>query len=790
VKALLFLLWLWPLALLAQSGPDERILWQLYHAHKYRLLKQAIAEYQTQYPDWKPPAELMRLLAAASSVKKRPSQLEAILRRAEPRRLVRFARRHPEDFNCSRVEAMRALAKAQARLGEEQAAAVWYRRALHCPKANTESVLAEALWELKPEAFAQLLKQARAAIPPSVYAEFAYQALRRKVFAALQRGEWPASAISSSLLHQARDRRDLDLISAVAWAQIHRGDLRQARIWFAVGLELAPESSELAAGLLHALAGLGEDEELLRLGLRLPELRRPVAERLLARAWEYYRQGDYATSYRLATQAQEWLPHAEEVQQLLGWVQLKRGEYPAARRIFERLVKVHPERSDYARGLIASSLEAGESLPSLAQRFPYPAFLAELSPHLAQRAFARKQFLSAVLHHPQAFPELKRLTAPSWGLGGMTKFKSGTAGLDRLELSLAPWYAGEYALATQRFALNFGRIELESERLKSSGISTLMTSRQDLNAVQRREIASLRDAPPPHLVEAAWLELSYRREGKLNPYFNLGLTPVGGELSPRPTARLGIGDWVEGSAWRWQVEAFRQPIRQSILSYTGWKLFGKRWGRVLRNGLKLSSLGLVGPIAVYQAAEGAFIDGKGTQDNWMLGYTLAVGYALGWPGFDYASLGPYFQFSHYAHNQNRFLPGHGGYFSPQEFYAGGVQLALRTEEGKRFLVESRVSVGVQHFREAKAPWLPRGCNGLPLCGLDYPANRETSFAPSGEMRFAVRLHPHLQLLGGLYARQTQGWREVGGGISLSVSFEPGSLVFSADLPEVQFSAIE
>ncbi len=776
--------------ILAQSGPDERVLWQLYHAHKYRLLEQAIAEHQKQYPGWQPPAELMRLLAAVKKPKKPTFSLEAILRWADPKQLVRFARRHPESFNCSRVEAMRALAKAYVQLGQAKTALVWYRRALNCPKVKAEDLLAEALWELAPEAFAQLLDQARLAISPSVYAEYAYQSSRRSVFTALHRGDWPASRISSSLLQEASLRRDLDLISTVAWAHIHRGDLRQARLWFEAGLELAPESSELAAGLLQVLTGLGEDEELIRLGFNFPDLRRPVAELLLARAWEHYRQGDYATSYRLAVQAEEWLPQAEEVQQLLGWVQLKRREYSAARRIFEVLVKKHPDRSDYARGLIASSLKAGEPLQSLAQRFPYPAFLAELSPHLAQRAFARKQFLRAYLSFPHAFPELKRLTFPSWALGGMAKFKSGTAGLDRLELSLAPWYAGEYALATQRLALNLGRVELESERLKSSGIRALMASKQDLNAAQRREIATLRDAPPSHLVEAAWLELSYRQEGQLNPYFSLGLTPVGGELSPRPTARLGIGDWVEGNAWRWQVEAFRQPIRQSILSYTGWKLFGKRWGRVLRNGLKFSSLGLVGRIAIYQTAEGAFLDGKGTQDNWMLGYTLAAGYELGWPGFDYASLGPYFQFAHYAHNQNRFLPGHGGYFSPQEFYAGGIQLALRTEEGKRFLLESRVSLGVQHFREAKAPWLPRGCKGSPLCGLDYPANRETSFAPSGEMRFAVRLHPHLQLLGGVYARQTQGWREVGGGISLSVSFEPGALVFSADLPQAQFSALE
>ncbi len=791
---LLLVVFWWPAWVLAQVGPDERILWQLFHAQKYRLLKQAIAEYRKRYPNWQPPAALARLLAPG---RRRPepwqAELEQALRTSDSSRLIRLARRYPQAFTCRRADALLALARAYARSGEEQAALLWYRKALNCPDTQVEPMLAEALWQLSPQAFARLLAQSAPRLSPLAYNQLAYQHARRQAFSALQQLK-PKLTVTQSLLRQAVAQRDKDLIQAVAWALHQQGELAKAHAWFEAGLKLAPDDQNLAAGLLQNLIRLRQDRAVWELGTRYPGLRQTAGSYLLERAWENYRQGDYPASQTLAEQAATWL-ESEDAQSLLGWLAFRRGEYQKAQRIFAALFQARPERQDYARALVASHLQAGEDPQRLAGHLGHPALLAELAPQLARQAFTRKQFLRAYALDPEAFPKLKRLAAPSWALGGMTRFKSGTAGLDRLKLSAIPWYEGSYVVTTHRLALNVARLELASDRLKPAGLRTLQASDQPLNQAQtaalKQEALRLNRHPPPHAVEAAWLELSYRQEGKLNPYLSLGLTPLGGQLPPRPTARIKIGDVVDGASWQlhWEAEAFRQPVRQSLLSYTGWELFGKRWGQVLRSGLKLSSLGLIGPFALYQSVEGAFVDGRRTKDNWMIGYHLAAGYDLAWPGFDYLSFGPYFHFLHYANNQNHFRPGYGGYFSPQAFYAGGIQLALRTEEGRRFLLESRLGLGVQHFLEETASWFTRGCNGS-LCGLQFPANRQTSFAPSGELRFGFRLHPHLQLIGGVYARQTQGWREAGGGLLVRVSFEPGASVFSADLPEALFAALE
>ncbi|HEB77178.1 MAG TPA: hypothetical protein ENI90_01445, partial [Methylothermaceae bacterium] len=256
----------------------------------------------------------------------------------------------------------------------------------------------------------------------------------------------------------------------------------------------------------------------------------------------------------------------------------------------------------------------------------------------------------------------------------------------------------------------------------------------------------------------------------------------------RPTFRLGLQNH-----WRkldWNVELYSQPVRLSILSYTGWKVLGKKWGRVLRSGFQTRNLfDLNDDWSVYQFFDVAFLDGKRTKDNWAIHYTVAPSYNLHLAGFDFFSVGPYFDFQHYGNNQNHFRLGHGGYFSPQRFYAGGVQLNLRTEEGKAFLFEGRLALGVQHFYEASAPWFPIGCP-YASCGGRHDSNRATNFAPDLRMRIVGQVHPLVQLGAGVYARKTGDFKEVGAGIFLRLFFEPRKGVFSSDLPTYLFGAIE
>ncbi len=802
-------------AVWAGERPDERVLWQLFHAGRIELLNRAVGEYRRQYPGWKPPETLVRALKpkvqAAAGGRRSPvlEKIGAAIGRRDWPSLIRLAESHPSFFGCSRFGHLKALALARARLGQGTEAARLYRGLLACAGAERREVLAEALWALPEAEFHRLLDAVRASIPAADFADFDYRVRRKALWAALRRRDAARiERLAAGLAEEAVARRDLDLLTSVAWHWQRRKRWAAAGEWFLQALRLAPDEPDLARGALTAFMRLQRDEQVVAVarayGGRHRALRKDAAAYLLGRAWDLFERGNFSLSRRYAQLAGSWLENGSSAEYLLAWLDLETGKYREAQRRFAALHRRRSENSDYGRGLVASHLRAGEDPERLARAFAGDPLLVEiLAPHRGRQSYFRKQFLRAWRLDPGFQPRLENIASPYVGVAGLYRYKSGRSGLDRLQTWITPMLTGHYSAGLHRFELRAGFQLLRSGKLQGSGIRTLQASEETLSPARLRvletEARRLRSGPPDHQARTALVEFSWRREGPYNPYFSLGMTPLGGVLAPRPTFRLGAGDWLKmpRSPWRlrWNGEVSSQPVRQSLLSYAGWKMLGKRWGRVLKSGVGLTGLLQYGDSGwnIYQSMEVAFLDGTGTKDNWMAGYSLAPGYDFGWRGFDYFTLGPYFNFFHYGNNQNHFRPGHGGYFSPQEFYGGGLQLGMLSEEGRKFIFEGRVALGLQHFHEARAPWYPAGCVAeQALCGADpdYPENRETSFAPSVRLRFAWRLHPHWQLVGGFYGQRTSGYEEFGGGLTLRWLFEPRPAVFSSDLPRYLFGILQ
>jgi len=795
--------------------PDERILWQLLQNGKFRLLKQAIHEYREQYPGWAPPRELVRAMKVSQHHPK-PAigltgavfrQIREAARERKWEVLIRLAGRHPRFFGCAHAGHMRLLALAFVRTGQPEQAAAHYRRVLRCRGVPAREILEQALWHLPLSVFQKVLGDATGLISSQSYAELDYLGRRRALVEAQQRQQWRRfEKLSDELSGLVMERRDLELVSMIAWAWYDRGNWQEAEKWFRRGLTLDPDNENLANGLLMTAIRLERDADVIaaarQYGKRYPSLSKKAASYLLARGWALYHQKAYEQSRRYAELSLSWASEKEPADYLLAWLLLEQGQHDQAVRRFERLYLTHPDNPEYANALVTSHLQAGMSPDRLVRRYPQPTIRALVMPHQARQSYSRKQFLRAWRLEPESFPQLDHIDTPSLGIGALYRFKSGNSGLDRLHSFITPLFYGEYNLGLSHYGAHLGLQVIQSGKLHGMGIRTLQTNDRPLTDSERRvldqEATRLRDDLPTKAVESALIEFSWRREGTLNPFFSFGLTPIGGPLPPRPTFRLGLGDWItperSNAHLRWNVKAYSQPVRQSLLSYSGWKMLGKQWGRVLKSGIGLTGLHQWEGSRwnVYESLDMAFLDGKGTKDNWMVGYALAPGYDFGLKAFDYFTLGPYFNFLHYGNDQNHFRLGHGGYFSPQMFYAGGVQLGLLTREGKRLMVEARLAAGIQHFKEGRSPWYPRGCDvGRALCSQnpDYPENRETSFAPSGRIRLVWQLHPHLQLAGGVYGQRTNGYNEFGAGVSLRFLFEPRAAAFSADLPPFLFGVL-
>ncbi len=781
------LLFLALIPLLARAAePDLRVLWQLLHSRQLTLLQQAIRDYRQRYPGWHPPAALQREIARLRQNQRDARfrrRLQRILRHHDWPALIQLANRHPERFRCRNPGLLQQLARAYAETGDIAGAARRYRRLLRCGSGTPDQMLSPVLWSLPPADFLTLLERLQADLPPDSAARLAYQARRRQLLRAYRQKRFDElERLAHTLSQEILKHRDLDLIRLLAWQAYDAQHWTEAAAWFQQGLRLAPEDENLAYGLLLSAIAVDDEHTLLRITIhfaaRSERIRHAAAGYLTGKAWRSLHRGELARARHLAQRALPWAPSPDAVDYLLAWIDLEAGRFHRARDRFRRLYQRHPDDERYAEGLALTYVRSGEALPEPRGSSPFSRIVRRYRAH---RAYADKRFLTAYRLNPNGFPALTNIDSGFGGGAVFYRFKSGTRGLGRLETRLLPTLEVSDAHGTGRFHLRAGRLELTSGQIKTRNLDQLT------GIPAYRE--SLQQNRPLHALEAAVITAAYRHEGGLNPYFEVGVTPVNGLIGPRPTFRLQISQRWRATDWR--LEAYSLPVRQTLLSYTGWKVLGKRWGRVLHSGLRGQVLThLTGRWYLYQQLEAGFLDGRRTKDNWQIHYAIAPGYNLPLPGFDYFSLGPYFDFQHYGNNQNHFRFGHGGYFSPQRYYAVGGQVSFRTAEGKPLVLEGRLALGLQDFREDHAPWFPIGCPHSICEDGRYRHNSESGFAPDLRIRAVGRIHPHVQLGAGFYARMTGDYREIGGGLFLRVFLEPRRAVFSTDLPSSLFGAIE
>jgi len=193
---------------------------------------------------------------------------------------------------------------------------------------------------------------------------------------------------------------------------------------------------------------------------------------------------------------------------------------------------------------------------------------------------------------------------------------------------------------------------------------------------------------------------------KDNYFFNaeLGSTPIGNNVvSSSLTGKIGIGKKVQNR--KYAVFIQRDSVRDSILSYVGNidPYTNKKWGRVIKNSLigiyekKLDD----NDSLIYTSLSFSLLEGKHVKTNKNVEAIIYPYYY--WGSFltsqDY--IGLFTIFSFYAHNENYFYFGNGGYFSPKYFMLFGPRY-----EGyyfnKKMGVKAFIMPGLAMYKEDEA----------------------------------------------------------------------------------------
>lgn len=457
---------------------------------------------------------------------------------------------------------------------------------------------------------------------------------------------------------------------------------------------------------------------------------------------------------------------------IAAWAAYRLGRYDDAAARFEALYREDPEPA-IAEGLYLSLSRAGEEerLAALSKDLGGP-LADQIVAGLAQRDFDRDQFLLAYRIAPEARPGLAGIDGPWAQAGTLVRLTDGAAGRDRFH-GITPYVAAGITSGLSRWRARIEYTAVDVGRPNPGDpVGTPVSA----------------GAPFDPTTGAGFVvpSLSWTREGTWQPFADLGTTPIGGAVSPLPVGRLGVVRHA-GDGGRWLAEAFGQSRSDSLLALAGIDdpATGDPYGRVIEAGLRLQLLQPLAPGWTLSGdALGSHLSGKGVDGNTHVRVGFAVSYDLGIDGFEYLAIGPSGRFEAYGSNENFYTRGHGGYFSPETFYRGGIDLNLQTEELARLVVRGSASVGIEHFAEADAAVVP----GDPSQGR-FSGSVTTGVAASFKAELAYLLSPHWQLGGFVGAARASNYTEVLAGIALRFALDGRTALVSRDIypSQLEFS---
>jgi tetratricopeptide (TPR) repeat protein len=226
----------------------------------------------------------------------------------------------------------------------------------------------------------------------------------------------------------------------------------------------------------------------------------------------------------------------------------------------------------------------------------------------------------------------------------------------------------------------------------------------------------------------------------------------------------------------------RDPVRDTQLSYSGLRdpsgdtlgNLGQIWGGVVANQGQVQ-------FARGDAESGFYIGGGG---QYLAGYQVETNTRVDGSGGAYwrlktmpeygnLSIGANFFGMHYAHNEDAFTHGMGGYFSPQAYFLANVPFTWVGHYATRWHYNILGSLGVQAFQENLTPLWPLAVDKAletALSNAMLPA--KTSVGPNYDLRtnVAYQIGSHWFAGGFLGANNSRNYTSVNAGFSIHYMF--------------------
>jgi len=372
--------------------------------------------------------------------------------------------------------------------------------------------------------------------------------------------------------------------------------------------------------------------------------------------------------------------------------------------------------------------------------------------------------------------------SPWLGGNGIINYRSGSLGYDHLAALEAPFEASMPLGFNTRLTVIARPVFLDSGQADGSSTITVQestTAGSTLVSIPQ-PIGTLTGSATSPPLPAQQNAVGIGGEVQLAfPHLALGggYTPAGFLVA----TFTGRAYWKPGNG-PFTFNFSRDPVRDTQLSYSGLRdpggntlaAEGQVWGGVVANQGQVQ-------FARGDAESGFYIGGGG---QYLAGYTVETNTRVDGSGGAYwrlktmpeygnLSIGANFFGMHYAHNEDAFTHGMGGYFSPQSYFLANVPFTWAAHYGTRWHYNILGSLGVQAFQENLTPLWPLAVDKsleTALSNAMLPA--KTSVGPNYDLRTTAsyQIGPHWFAGGFLSANNSRNYSSVNAGFSIHYMF--------------------
>jgi tetratricopeptide (TPR) repeat protein len=374
------------------------------------------------------------------------------------------------------------------------------------------------------------------------------------------------------------------------------------------------------------------------------------------------------------------------------------------------------------------------------------------------------------------------------GGNGDVNYRSGDLGYDRLAALEAPFefsaplgYHVRFTIVAKPVFLDSGQADGNSvitvQESTTAG-RTLVTIPQPLGTdTNTGPVAGSTTTPtPPPQQNAAGVggeaQLSFG-----NLAFAAGYTPLG----------FLVSNWNARGQWRpgngpFTFSASRDSVKDTQLSYAGLRdpgtaslsFPGTIWGGVMANQGQLQFARGDAMSGFYVGVGGQYLTGYQVETNTRIdGSGGAYWRVKSFPEYGNLSIGANFFGMHYAHNEQAYTFGMGGYFSPQAYFLANIPVTWTGHYMTHWHYEILTGLGVQAFQQDSAPLFPLAGQKASEIGLNNAALPSlTSVGPNYNLRGNVsyQIGPHWFAGGFVSANNSRNYATVTAGFSIHYMF--------------------